>query len=967
MSKNHLVALTVALGLAGCGAGRPTIAAAESSMPEPFAPILNGGIYKSPLDARSYRYFELENGMKALVISDPTTDMAAASVDVHVGQFSDPKDRLGLAHFLEHMLFQGTDRFPEADDYRDYIQRNGGQANAGTGAEHTRYFFTVKQEAYLGALDRFARFFVAPRLDAERVRRERNAVHSEFSLKVKDDVRRIHEVHRATSNPAHPFSKFSVGTLETLADQPGRPIWDDMKAFYQAEYSASRMTVAVIARAPVEQLEREVRARFGAVPTHGAPPASITAAPYLPNQLGVRVNVTPLADLRSIELQFPLPPDLPEYDKRAVQYLTSLIGHEGEGSLYLSLKGASWIESLGTGMSRSTDHTLFRVRIVPTKEGFAHIDDIVDRCFQFIRLVAQKSTPALYHDEYSRISKLAFHFAEPMRAPSAVRSAAANLHQYPAAHVLDHYRVYAPFEPAAVTAVLALLTPENMRLQVVGPDLPTDQTEPRYDVPYGSSALPEALRVRWRSSPVDPSLSLPAANPFIASELALKVVPEGAPTVPARLVKRPGFELWHKHDVDFNAPKARIAVEVFAPAAKGDAVRSVLNTLLARMINDSLEGWRYPLREAQLAVQVRSRTSGLVLSVDGFDEKLPLVLDALTDRVLGFEVHADRFAVHKAKLLRALRNQKKAHAINQVLGALTVSLATDLYPAEVRADALEAVTVEQLVDFQREVFKAVDVRVLVHGNLSHAEATAIGEQVSSDWFANAKVAARGTAAARKIPTGEIVQEVAVDHPDSVWAAAYRAQGTGLEERARFGLLARVLKTPFFNELRTKQQLGYSVFAYFRTTDLLPGVQLAIQSARFGPSVLRARVDAFLKAYHQTFKAMPQADFEQIRAGLIANLEEKDTQLMDRSRRYASALYDGVQTFDRRAQIVAILKGVTQQDLVAFYGKVLLGPNSGRVVARTVGSAHSDDTPVAADCARAECMPAKLPEVSRRPL
>lgn len=63
---------------------------------------------KSPVDENAYRYLELKNGMKVLLISNPHTDTAAASLNVGVGSQQNPPQRQGLAHFLEHMLFLGT-------------------------------------------------------------------------------------------------------------------------------------------------------------------------------------------------------------------------------------------------------------------------------------------------------------------------------------------------------------------------------------------------------------------------------------------------------------------------------------------------------------------------------------------------------------------------------------------------------------------------------------------------------------------------------------------------------------------------------------------------------------------------------------------------------------------------------------------------------------------------------------------
>lgn len=66
---------------------------------------------KSPGDERLYRGLELSNGLKVILVSDSTTDKSSAALDVHVGHMSDPEELPGLAHFLEHMLFLGTEKY----------------------------------------------------------------------------------------------------------------------------------------------------------------------------------------------------------------------------------------------------------------------------------------------------------------------------------------------------------------------------------------------------------------------------------------------------------------------------------------------------------------------------------------------------------------------------------------------------------------------------------------------------------------------------------------------------------------------------------------------------------------------------------------------------------------------------------------------------------------------------------------
>src|SRR5690606_34358628 len=145
----------------------------------------------------------------------------------------------------EHMLFLGTEKYPQADDYQRFISDNAGQHNAYTAFDHTNYFFTIKPDALDNALDRFSRFFIDPLIDENYIEREQHAVHSEYQARLRDEGRRQMDVMKTVMDQAHPFAKFSIGNLETLSgeDKPVRP---DLLAFYQKHYVANNMALSLI-------------------------------------------------------------------------------------------------------------------------------------------------------------------------------------------------------------------------------------------------------------------------------------------------------------------------------------------------------------------------------------------------------------------------------------------------------------------------------------------------------------------------------------------------------------------------------------------------------------------------------------------------------------------------------------------------------------------------------------------------
>ena len=117
---------------------------------------------KSKSDTLNYAIKILPNGLKTLFISDPNANKSSAAVGVNVGNLVDGLDEPGLAHFCEHLILMGTEKYPSENDYPEYLAKNSGLSNAFTSTDRTVYFFEVSNEGFEGALDRFAQFFICP-------------------------------------------------------------------------------------------------------------------------------------------------------------------------------------------------------------------------------------------------------------------------------------------------------------------------------------------------------------------------------------------------------------------------------------------------------------------------------------------------------------------------------------------------------------------------------------------------------------------------------------------------------------------------------------------------------------------------------------------------------------------------------------------------------------------------------------
>merc|ERR1719456_360213 len=152
-------------------------------------------------DMREYEYAKFSNGLEVVSVYDAKTVSAGFSVAVEAGSFFDPKALPGLAHFCEHMLFLGTEKYPDATGFDNYLQMHGGYNNAYTSQEKTVYYAQLDKAGFEGGLDRFADFFRAPLFDSQYVQKEVHAIDSEHAKNKQSSNWRIMRILNSMSAP----------------------------------------------------------------------------------------------------------------------------------------------------------------------------------------------------------------------------------------------------------------------------------------------------------------------------------------------------------------------------------------------------------------------------------------------------------------------------------------------------------------------------------------------------------------------------------------------------------------------------------------------------------------------------------------------------------------------------------------------------------------------------------------------
>lgn len=269
--------------------------------------------------------------------------LAAVALLVDVGSFTEPPKYQGLAHFLEHMIFMGSKKYPTENAFDAHIKKCGGFDNANTECEETLFYFEVSEEHLDSSMDYFSALLKAPLMMKEAMTREREAVESEFQQTLYDDEARRDQLLASLANRDYPHSTFTWGNLKSLKeDINDDDLHKDLHEFRQRHYSGHRMYVCVQARLPIDELESLVVKHFSDIPSNNLAGKDFAVYDYrraFSEEFHSEVFfVKPIENVCKLELTWVLPPMTNLYKCKPDQFLSYLIGYEGEGSLCAYLR-----------------------------------------------------------------------------------------------------------------------------------------------------------------------------------------------------------------------------------------------------------------------------------------------------------------------------------------------------------------------------------------------------------------------------------------------------------------------------------------------------------------------------------------------------------------------------------------------------------------------------------------------------
>jgi predicted Zn-dependent peptidase len=216
----------------------------------------NGG----PAGAEGIRRSQLDSGLRVVTEALPELRSVAVGFWVGTGSRDETDPSSGSSHFLEHLLFKGTET-RSAQEIAGAIESVGGEMNAFTTHEYTAFYVRVPDDQLVLALDILADVITVPSFRPDEVESERQVILEEIRMRddTPDDL--VHEIFATALYPDHPLGRSVLGTFESVGSLPR----DEIATYHHDHYQPRNIVVAVAGNQDHDNVARYLEARMAAV------------------------------------------------------------------------------------------------------------------------------------------------------------------------------------------------------------------------------------------------------------------------------------------------------------------------------------------------------------------------------------------------------------------------------------------------------------------------------------------------------------------------------------------------------------------------------------------------------------------------------------------------------------------------------------------------------------------------------
>ena len=875
-------------------------------------------IDKPIFDLRDFIGGKLDNNIKYSFIHDNTLEKSYVSVAVNVGSYSNPKDYDGLAHFLEHMLFMGSKKYPNEQYYFEELNKLGGDSNAYTDSMQTVYFFNVFDYGLEKMFDIFSRFFIDPLFNKDSIKREINAVDNEHKKNINSDMWRKHQFMIDLINTSSGINNFGTGSLNTLDKEDIR---DKLIDFYNKYYTTDNISICIASSKSIIELKEILDKTFGIIKKSECINKLLLNKPfYSDNKLNTYYLKT-LSNIYNISYIFEIPEQYKYLNTRYFSIFEMILLNKSDKSLYFNLTNMGYLNNINIEINYEG---ILEITLILTKDGLNNLIFIESSLYQAIEQI-NNSDIEKYAKYFKKILKINYNTIHKFETSILCNMLAVNHYYYNTKYIFKSSFIIRKLKTSDKykRKFIKYINKDNI-IKIISSQHYPFKVELKYNKTREYKAKYALVDLKLDSiinnyifyDQFDFNNKYLDVKPIIINDLDIYDIP--------RLITQ---NQWYGGCSKFGEPLITILLQINNNKYFESTINYILTHISCYILNYLISIIMFKPFELSYAISFipMSSTSSININISGLNDvsKIQLLLNDLNNFLFNIDLSklTEKYINNLIiSLKESYENINFMNPANYSINKLKTYIYDTEYPIEQLIDATKIINFNQIKEYIKTILDDSTITSLVYGNIEEKEISILLSSYNK-YFNNSKL---------RIPIVHNIQEINVKHPNPdekshcITLFYYMGQLNINEQTDAFkNILAivgvRILSQIFFDELRTKKQLGYLVNMSMSAYRNKYYIVQKIQSGKSVEDIID-NINIFNKNVN---KYLIESEFDNFIKSIKKELLEPDYSLNDKINKYLPEITSHEYIFNRNIILSKQIEKITKEDVISYFNQLLL--------------------------------------------
>ncbi|KAG7175785.1 Nardilysin-like, partial [Homarus americanus] len=614
-------------------------------------------------------------------------------------------------------------------------------------------------------------------------------------------------------------------------------------------------------------------------------------------------------------------------------------GHEGRGSILSCLKKKVWAVGLYSGNDESgfehnSTYAVMSISVELTDEGFKNIDKVLCIVFQYMAMIQRAGPVERIFREIQQMEQLNFDYAEEPTTIENVENLSEAMQIFPPVDYLTGDTLMGDYNPQIIKECLDALVPEKCNILISSKTFDEQNichlTEKWFGTKYSVEDIPKSWEEQWANLPTNPELHIPATNHFIPDNFDLLSSEKDVPEYPEKLCQDDWGELWFRQDLKFKLPRSYCYIFLLSELPLQSPRLAALLDLYLNLFQQQVMEDVYPANMAQYQYSISASERGIVIKMNGFNQKLSKLLDLLLHHMetFGDNLHEKAFQEIRQQQMKSYHNAILKPGIVRKDVRLSIIQQVHWTAHQKLAEVKNVTSKDLLEEFVARLFPSCHVQMLVQGNTTASQAL--------DMYSMVKATKEKHLVIEKCPLPELrtlelqsgcwvarVNGVNSADTNSSVVNYYQYKEGSLMLEVILEFIQMVMDEPVFDVLRTREQLGYHVFCTNHNTFGILGLSITVntQANKFSVSHVDERIEAFLEEFMTTVKNMKDDELSELQETLTSMKQTIDLTLREEVDRNWSEIVHAEYVFDRLKRQIELIKNITHESVINCVRKI----------------------------------------------